>query len=60
MSERKIGTLEDSLKRKKKEIDQKDKFIKDFLMGRSKQLEEGGLDQILSSLTTYFQGDNPE
>ena len=37
-SDRKMGVLEDSLRRKKKEIEEKDKFIKNFLLDRAKQL----------------------
>lgn len=43
------------MQRKSKEIANKDKFIKDFLIARVKQLDTSSLDGLLLAIKQYFE-----
>ena len=50
---KKIQALEEKVERKSKEVVEKDKFIKDFLLRRV-SLEASSFEQLIEEITSYF------
>ena len=51
---KKISNLEDKFNRKQKEVGEKDKFIKDFLLNRVKDIENHSFEELIKLIRNYF------
>ena len=51
---KKISNLEDKFNRKVKEVGEKDKFIKEFLLKRVKDIESHSFEELIKIIRNYF------
>ena len=54
LQSKKIRALEEKFERKSKEVVEKDKFIKDFLLRRVKNIDSNSLNPLLEEIKNYF------